>query len=614
MGITFLILMACLIVAARVVVLKGFGEIEAQHLRLDVKRVLGEFSNIYLKLGSTAGDWAPWDETYAFVQDRDERYIKENLMPNTLINLNVNFMLFFNNSKRLVYGKFINPASGKNVPVPADLLNRINSTPLLFEHSDSGSSKTGMIMVASTPVFIASRPILKNNFEGPIRGSFITGRYLDANELNTLSDVTRMNIKIGPLNDKNLAIDFLETESSFSEKLKTVVKPLGSDSIGGYAMQSDISGAPIFILKITSPRGIFRQGKITLYYYLFSLLILGTTFISVIIVLLNKFVLSPLSWLNLEVKKIGELDDLLRKIPISGKDEFGNLAAVINNMVDHISENAVKLSENNKALKKEIEYRIEAEEKLKKAYKELKDTQLQVIQSAKLASIGELAASIAHEVNSPLQGIICLMSSIKRGRELDKELIEDLGLLKGGYKRIQGTVKRLLDLSRPGKEIKQSMNVNKVIEDTAALIGGYLKKNRVNIDLNLSSKIPEINASPQQLGQVFLNIFNNAVDAMFGNSKFKEGEQTEESIRREITVSSNLRNDNIIINVSDSGHGISKEDLEPIFDPFYTTKIKLGMGIGLSICRSILEDHNGSIAAKNLPEGGSVFTITLPAI
>ena len=236
----------------------------------------------------------------------------------------------------------------------------------------------------------------------------------------------------------------------------------------------------------------------------------------------------------------------------------------------------------------------------------------QMIRSERLAATGQLAASIAHEINSPLQGITILLNSIASSHKGDEKLLENLDLVKGGFVNIRDIVKKLLDLNRPGKENKQTMNINGVIEDTATLLKNYLKKCKVKIFLNLSSKVPDITASPQQLGQVFINLVNNAVEAMMGASESKDGGKSGEITHRTITINSNRKKNNIIIKVVDTGPGISKEDLEHIFDPFYTRKKKMGMGIGLSICHGIIEDHNGTIAAINSPERGTVFTITLP--
>ena len=236
----------------------------------------------------------------------------------------------------------------------------------------------------------------------------------------------------------------------------------------------------------------------------------------------------------------------------------------------------------------------------------------QMIRSERLAATGQLAASIAHEINSPLQGITILLNSIASSHKGDEKLLENLDLVKGGFVNIRDIVKKLLDLNRPGKENKQTMNINGVIEDTAMLLENYLKKCKVKIFLNLSSKVPDITASPQQLGQVFINLVNNAVEAMMGASESKDGGKSGEITHRTITINTNRKKNNIIIEVADTGPGISKEDLEHIFDPFYTRKKKMGMGIGLSICHGIIEDHNGTIAAINSPERGTVFTITLP--
>jgi|GEM_PF-1183931 len=243
---------------------------------------------------------------------------------------------------------------------------------------------------------------------------------------------------------------------------------------------------------------------------------------------------------------------------------------------------------------------------------ETKLLQDKLIRSERLAATGQLAASIAHEINSPLQGISSLLNVMKESHKLDDEQSEYVNLIEGGFESIQNTVTKLLDLNRPGKEKKQSVNVNAIIEDTISLIQGYLKKNKIKVNINLSSKIPKTTASPQQMGQIFLNLINNAVEAMTGGSRSVAGSEQRSKRDREITIETNLRKGNIIISVSDTGPGVSEKDLNHIFDPFYTRKKTMGMGIGLSICSGIIEDHEGTITVKNSPGGGAIFTIVLP--
>ncbi len=243
---------------------------------------------------------------------------------------------------------------------------------------------------------------------------------------------------------------------------------------------------------------------------------------------------------------------------------------------------------------------------------ETKLLQNQLLRSERLAATGQLAASIAHEINSPLQGITALLSVIQMHHEKDEDLLNKLDLIKNAFVSIRNTVRNLIDLNRPGKEKKQPMDVNQVIGDTVALMTSHLKKNMVDIKLNLAAKTSHINASPQQIGQVIMNLVNNAVEAIIHAPEFNNKLKQTGSTGGKIAIDTNCLDEEIVITVKDNGPGISSHDLKYLFDPFFTRKKKMGMGIGLSICHGIIEDHQGTITVKNAPEGGAAFTIRLP--
>jgi len=236
----------------------------------------------------------------------------------------------------------------------------------------------------------------------------------------------------------------------------------------------------------------------------------------------------------------------------------------------------------------------------------------QLIRSERLAATGQLAASIAHEINSPLQGITALLNVIGTKHKKDKKLLEKLDLVKSAFESIRDTVRNLIDLNRPGKEKKQPMDINQVIENTSTLVRSYLTKSRVKINLNLKAQKSRLTASPQQMGQVFMNLINNAVESITGAPEFQEKLKQTPTHSGEISIDTYNRTKEIVIKVKDTGLGFTKEDLEHIFDPFFTRKKTMGMGVGLSICHGIIEDHKGYIIAKNDKRGGAVFTITLP--
>ena len=236
----------------------------------------------------------------------------------------------------------------------------------------------------------------------------------------------------------------------------------------------------------------------------------------------------------------------------------------------------------------------------------------QLLRSERLAATGQLAASIAHEINSPLQGITALLSVIRNQHAHDDVLLKNLDLIKNAFISIRNTVRNLIDLNLPGKEKKQQMDINQVIENTIALMRSHLKKNMVNIKLNLAARKSIINASPQQIGQVIMNLVNNAVESITQRPELKEITDGFRFSSGQIVIDTIDQDEEFTITVKNNGPKIAENDLEKIFDPFFTRKKKMGMGVGLSICHGIIEDHKGMIMASNLPEGGVSFTIRLP--
>ena len=284
---------------------------------------------------------------------------------------------------------------------------------------------------------------------------------------------------------------------------------------------------------------------------------------------------------------------------------------VINTIENALSQRRL-LAKQREAEEELREAHLELEQEVEERTADLRKANEQLIRSERLAATGQLAASIAHEINSPLQAISVLLGSMGKQYREDAHLIENIDILKQAIGNIRDTVRSLLDLNRPGMELKQPGNINEVIRQTLTLARNLLKRNRINVLLDLSSEIPNINLSPQQMYQMFLNLINNAIEGMIGQIEPLSGVPREESPNKEIRISSKIESDQICIRISDTGPGIPEKDLQFLFDPFFTSKKKMGLGVGLSICYGIVEDHNGTITAENDPESGAVFTIRLP--
>ena len=258
-----------------------------------------------------------------------------------------------------------------------------------------------------------------------------------------------------------------------------------------------------------------------------------------------------------------------------------------------------------------------AEESLKKAYQELKHTQSQLVQSGKLASIGELAAGVAHELNQPLMVIRgnaqLVQRNISKGNCQIEDMQEQIEPITRNTKRMMNIINHLRTFSRQSSAEFFPLDVNKVIEESFLMIGEQLRLRNIEVKKSLNADLPEINGDSNQLEQVFLNLITNARDAIAEkvvNNKSKN--VSVESI--EIITNLSETDDNFIeVLFKDSGLGIKEEDRSNIFDPFYTTKeVGKGTGLGLSISYGIISEHNGQINIAETGPEGTVFTIKLP--
>src|SRR5205814_86793 len=235
-----------------------------------------------------------------------------------------------------------------------------------------------------------------------------------------------------------------------------------------------------------------------------------------------------------------------------------------------------------------------------RAYEDLRHTQEQLLQSEKMSAIGQLIAGVAHELNNPLTAILGY-AQLLESEGLNERASDFVGKLFKQAQRTHRVVQNLLSFARQRKPQHNQANISKVLEETLLLRDYDLKVSGITLEHEIEPGLPAVIADAHQLEQVFLNVINNAVDAML------EGEN-----KRSLKISVRAEKGSVITEIHDSGPGIKEPSR--IFDPFYTTKsIGKGTGLGLSICYGIIKEHGGEISARNRPEGGATVCITLPA-
>ena len=278
---------------------------------------------------------------------------------------------------------------------------------------------------------------------------------------------------------------------------------------------------------------------------------------------------------------------------------------------------ALELEDSNKKLE---EYSHTLEQKVEERTKKLKEAQDQLIMKEKMASLGNLVAGVAHEVNTPIGAIHsaadassrCLkkmLNILKTGRTLDDVMNSDhfrktFEILENNNNvttiasgKIAKIVKSLKTFARLGNADYQEVNIHEGLDITLTMIDHEIK-NKISVNKEYG-EIPEINCYPDQLNQVFINVLMNAVQAIE-----KEGQ---------ITIKTYQANNNVIIEISDTGHGIPPENIDKIFNPGFTTRgVGVGTGLGLSICFNIIQKHQGQIKVESEVGKGTTFTIILP--
>lgn len=231
---------------------------------------------------------------------------------------------------------------------------------------------------------------------------------------------------------------------------------------------------------------------------------------------------------------------------------------------------------------------------------QLATAQKQVYQSEKLASIGRLASGVAHEINNPLNGIKNCLYSIQKEPDNKEQTAEYLALINEGMNYIENVIKKLLGFARQQTQITDSLNINDMILNVYKLLEYKLKQKQAVVTLNLSEDISSISADNQLIQEVIMNILINAYDAISEKGKIE-------------IISGTWDDKHIFFSISDNGIGLKENELEKIFDPFYTTKDPgEGTGLGLWVSLGIVENHNGQIKVKSIQNKETIFSVILP--
>lgn len=312
-------------------------------------------------------------------------------------------------------------------------------------------------------------------------------------------------------------------------------------------------------------------------------------------IILYNLVSKPVAILENGMKRLAS-GDMDSPINIKSKDEMGILAESFNTMALDIRRYREKMEN----------WTHELEDEVKKKTDEIVKAHEQLIDAEKLASLGRMAAGVAHELNSPLTGILTFAHLVKeRVPESNAEMHEDLNIIIEQANRCSKIIKGLLGFSRKGSTERLTINLNDLIENSVSIVRAQTKFCDISINADLDKSLPPVVADPNQIQQVIFNLYSNAADAV--------GERGTISISTRAIKADDR--DYVEMEFSDTGPGIIPEHLTRIFEPFFTTKpVGKGTGLGLPVSYGIIKRHGGDILVKSKAGKGTTFLVRLPVV
>ena len=337
---TCLALGIVLYAASRWFLLGSFSKLEQTGAQQDVQRVLNALDQDFGAIDRFTYDRASTDETYDAMASPSPGFIRSLLgkdASGSTQTRRFNFILLIDASGHLIASRGLNLATKQVVAVPESLIAHVSLGDPLFQLAQAKGAINGVLLLPEGPLLVVARPIIEPNTQGPIRGFMLSGRYLEPpGDLTGLERTTNFPLSVQRIDGRKLPDDFSDARRHLSKHGDIYVRPMNAALLGGYALLDDIYGKPALILKVEMPRLIYEQGHLSQLYFVGSLGIAGLVFAGVVMLLLEKSVVSRLSGLSTCVAGIASTRDASARLHCPGSDEISHLGSAINLMLESL--------------------------------------------------------------------------------------------------------------------------------------------------------------------------------------------------------------------------------------------------------------------------------------
>lgn len=594
LAISFFILFLGQVSIARLIVLKTFAELEEEKALTDARRIEKALLEKIDKVRITASDWAYWNDTYQFVQDKNAAYIESNLTKEVFETLGINVFFIINTNGEIIFQNFLDLDNSENKNrnmVPSQYIKTFRDNNLISNNYPVNKSISGLLKSNKKGILLSIEPILTTSEKGPPAGRIIMGRFLDEEIIQEIEDNVQIPISLYDYDDFPLSNSAKsDVEKNLSLEKKFAIEILNQNNIRNCVLLSDINNNPILVLEGQKNRALYNRGLATFKFYFWSTLIIGLISVLIILRIVDKLILSRLSYLSKQVEDIGNLDKQHLSVLMTDNDEISNLANVINSTMTQLEKKKQELEK----AKEEADYANQAK--------------------------SQFLANMSHELRTPLNAILGFNQIMQHDASIKETQKENLEIVNRSGKYLLSLINDILDLSKI-ESGKITLNPNhfrldELVESIYNLLRLKAEAKGLEFSYSINSNVPQyLYADSKKLHQTLMNLLGNAIKfTAKGKVSLLVSKVDNES---QLKTKEKVSFTNILFIVEDTGMGIDKDELDNLFEAFVQTqsgkKSNQGTGLGLSISRQFVKLMGGDIKVSSEWGKGTTFQFTIKA-